>query len=186
MNQEENWKPVVGYEGAYEVSDLGRVRSLARVVMAANRWGSCTPRRVGGRVLRGTDNGRGYLCVQLCGSGYRMPQLVHRLVAEAFVPTCEGKQFVNHKDGVKTNNAAANLEWATRSENMLHAHETGLAENAKMAVVGTSVSVGREVWFESQMEAEITLSGTGRQSSAIHHCLVGKKKSAYGYVWKQA
>jgi hypothetical protein len=186
MTQEENWKPIVGYEGAYEVSDLGRVRSLERVVMAVNRWGSSTPRRVGGRLLRGTDNGRGYLCVQLCDGGQRAPQLVHRLVAEAFVPTYEGRHFVNHKDGVKTNNAAANLEWVTRSENMLHAHETGLAESVKMAVVGTNASVGREVWFKSQLEAEVALSGTGRQSSAIHHCLVGKKKSAYGYVWRRA
>lgn len=182
---DEEWRSVVGYEGAYEVSNLGRVRSVDRFSEASCRWGGTAMRRVTGRVLKPYGNGRGYLLVSLClWPGQRDTHLVHRAVGLAFLEPVPGKEFINHRDGDKSNNAAPNLEWCTRSENMLHAHATGLAETPKMAVVGTCVRTGTERYFESQIQAEIQLSG--KQSSAVHHCLVGKKKSAYGHVWRIA
>ena len=105
----ETWKQVPGYEGLYEVSNLGRVKSLGR------------PRCLrGGRILKQQDNGFGYLLCQLCKAGKRRMASTHRLVAAAFIPNPDDKPQVNHKDGCKHNNRADNLEWCTNSENQLH------------------------------------------------------------------
>ncbi len=84
------------------------------------------PRRLTGRVLRPMTITGGYYMVHLRKDGLTVPCKIHRLVAEAFIgPAPEGLQ-VNHRDGVKTNNRAENLEWVTRSENMQHAYAMGL------------------------------------------------------------
>ena len=112
----ERWLPVIGYEGWYEVSDLGRVKRV-----------SAGQGAIAGRILSSCGDGRGYLFVGLSINGTRRHYRVHRLVAVAFLGTCpEGKE-VNHKDGNKTNNYLENLEYMTRSENMCHAYKTGLA-----------------------------------------------------------
>lgn len=102
----EEWKPVKGYEGRYEVSNLGRVRSLKRAT-------------TNGVVLKQTIK-HGYMHVCLSKENKPSTKRVHRLVAEAFIANPMGKPVVNHIDGDKTNNAASNLEWATNSENELH------------------------------------------------------------------
>ena len=115
------WKPVVGYEGFYEVSDTGQIRTAERTV-------SCGPnrtRRVPSK-LRKFDITSGYYDVVLCKNGKMTTRLVHRLVAEAFIPNPNNKEIVNHKDGDKQNNNVNNLEWVTRAENDLHASQTGL------------------------------------------------------------
>ena len=186
MEHTEIWKPVVGHEGAYEVSDLGRVRSLERIISVPNRWGSLSLRTVKTRVLRNNDNGSGYLQVQLSSGGERQPRLIHRLVAEAFLPPEDGLVFVNHKDGDKANNRLENLEWCSRSGNMVHAYAVGLMGPHCVPVIGRCLRTGKETRYERQIDAEIALSGTGRPSSAIHHCLVGKKQTAYGHEWRLA
>lgn len=103
---QEMWKSVSGYEGLYEVSDLGRVRSLKRAT-------------TGGVVLKQTMK-RGYMHVCLSKENKPSTKSVHRLVAEAFIDNPMGKPVVNHMDGDKTNNAVSNLEWATYPENELH------------------------------------------------------------------
>lgn len=182
----ENWLPILGHEGAYEVSDQGRVRSLDRAMFVRNRWGSFSPRTVRGRVLRHNDNGTGYAQVQLASGGERDPRLVHRLVAEAFLAQVDGAVFVNHKDGDKRNNHVQNLEWCTRSGNMAHAYSAGLMDPHCVPVIGRCLRTGKETYYERQIDAEIALSGTGRPSSAVHHCLVGKKLTAYGHEWRLA
>ena len=158
----EQWKNVEGYEGRYQVSDEGVVQGL-KGTLAAQLQNS------------------GYLIVHLYDKGARRARLVHALVAEAFVPGYFSGAQVNHKNGRKADNTAVNLEWLTRSENMRHAVANGLTSAPRMAVRGVSVADGHVVYFDSQLRAEKTLSG--RASSAVHHCLIGKKKSAYGYVW---
>ena len=184
---EEIWKPVVGYEGCYEVSNLGRVRSLSRTASIRCRWGGITERYVQGRVLRAHTNGKsGYYMIQLSVLGSRHPRLVHRLVAEAFIPGAEGKGFVNHVNGDKSDNRASNLEWCTRGENMLHAHATGLTESPKRPVAMLCPQTGKEIRYERQMDAEIEHGASGKPTGALHKALSSGRMFAYGKYWKYA
>lgn len=106
---EEIWKDVVGYEGFYEVSNLGNVRRKGKTNNLKGRI-----HRDGYRIL--------VLCVNCEGKSFQ----VHRLVATAFIANPKNKEQVNHINGVKNDNRLENLEWATRSENTIHAYNTGL------------------------------------------------------------
>lgn len=108
---EEIWRDIDGYEGFYQVSNLGNVRRLNKT----------KPPRILKQSLC-----RLYLRVDLCRDGKRKSCSVHRLVAETFIPNPDNKPEVNHIDGDKLNNRAENLEWCTSSENQLHAVATGL------------------------------------------------------------
>jgi len=123
---EEIWKEIKGYEGQYEISSHGNVRSLDRVITGYSQGRSCF---IKGRVKKQYDT-NGYLGLSLCKDGFNRSFRTHRVVAEAFIPNPENKPEVNHKDGVKTNNRVENLEWNTHSENIKHAHNTGLKRNA--------------------------------------------------------
>ena len=159
----EIWKPISAFEGRYEVSDLGRVRGPS------------------GRVLKPGKTNSGYLIVHLMRQGKRHARTVHRLVAAVFCEGYEPGLHVNHKDHERLNNTATNLEWVTRSQNMLHSSRAGRANPTRHAVIGVSLVDGHVVHYPSKSAAEIALAG--RNSSAVHHCMVGKKRSAYGYTW---
>ena len=126
--KKEIWKDIKGYEGLYQVSNYGRVRSLDRIIV--DNW--CT-RKFKGKVLNPTEhNGKQpYLYVALSKQGKAKKVFVHQLVAEAFVPNPENKPQVNHKDGNPKNNKASNLEWVTNAENTQHAYNTGLNSKSK-------------------------------------------------------
>jgi hypothetical protein len=160
---QEEWRDVLGFEGRYSVSNHGRVRGR-----------SC--------VLKAQLQNAGYLAVHLHKNGMRSVALVHRLVASAFVGNPFAHDYVNHIDSNKLNNTASNLEWCTNSYNNLHAYANG-REPYRHGVVGVHLATKEVIYFKSQRDAERALSTTGKQSSAVHHCLVGKKKSAYGYIW---
>lgn len=106
---EEIWRPVVGYEGLYEVSSYGRVRSL-------DRYDSRNQFREG-KILKNRDNGNGYLLCGLSKNGIVKNKYIHRLVAEAFIERPDGLYEVNHKDENKKNNIVDNLEWCDRKYN---------------------------------------------------------------------
>lgn len=124
-NLPEDWRAVKGYEGQYEVSGLGRVRSLDRDVPCLSRWGSPRLLKVRGRVVRPWKSTGGYLCVELFSEGTGGKFQVHRLVASAFIGEPHGKH-VNHIDGDKRNNCSPNLEYVTPKENTAHAIANGL------------------------------------------------------------
>lgn len=160
----ENWKAVAGYEGLYEVSDEGNVRSL--------KYGR-------EKIMKPGKNGGGYLQVILCKDGQQKHLLVHRLVAEAFVPNPNNLETVNHKDEVKTNNTASNLEWMTQADNNRYGTRTA---RCSKPVQMFDKSTGKLLaTFPSIMEAERI---TGIANSHICYCCNGKYKSAGGYIWR--
>jgi hypothetical protein len=129
----EEWKPVVGFEGAYEVSSMGRVRSLDRLVR-------CGPdgkgqRHIKGRLLKPRDDGHGYFALDLRAAGQgtkRFPVKVYRLVATAFLGAAPSPDHdANHINGIKTDCRSSNLEWATHAQNMAHAGELGLVRHGE-------------------------------------------------------
>jgi CO dehydrogenase/acetyl-CoA synthase alpha subunit len=125
----EIWKDIPGFEGRYQVSDQGRVKSLPFMQRYLLRNGQEAFRRTGARILAQQLINSGYSLAHLHLDNARTALTVHSLVAQAFLPGPPG-ETVNHKNGVKTDNRASNLEWTTYSENHLHAVATGLRPDA--------------------------------------------------------
>lgn len=181
MNEE--WKPIEGYEGLYEVSNLGRVRSVERMVCGKGKcqrvWKS--------RVLKPRSNTTGYQQVSLTKDGKATIYLLHRLVAIAFIPNPYNLAIVNHKDENPLNNNADNLEWCTQLYNVNYGtgKERGNAKSNhnRRAVLQCNLdgNVLRE--FASLTEAARI---TGFSRSPIHACCCGKyrNKTAGGYKWR--
>jgi hypothetical protein len=112
---EEIWKDIEGYEGLYQVSNLGKVKSLSNNLAKKEK------------ILKNSKNVKGYHKVTLCLFGKRKSITVHRLVAEAFIHNDKNKSQVNHINGVKIDNNVNNLEWSTASENVRHSWKNGLS-----------------------------------------------------------
>lgn len=159
----ELWKPVAGYEGIYEVSSYGRVRSLKRVVNG--KPGQLIPKK--GIILKQSllERGGGYYRVMLSKNNKGKHFLVHRLVAEAFIPNPDGLPVVNHKDICSLNNfvyvnpdnsidpSKSNLEWCTIRYNSIYGDARAkAAEKCRKKIVATSNS-GNTILFNSRKEA---------------------------------
>ena len=159
---EEIWKDIVGYEGLYVVSNLGRVKSI---------------RYKNSRILKPHLNERGYLVVGLSKNGKAKIYKVHRLVMISFVGYLEGKDQVNHIDGNKTNNRLDNLEWCTQSENLRHAYDNGLAKKEKHKVRKIRCKETGDI-YDSGADASRKL---GYDASTILRTCHGVYESLYGY-----
>jgi hypothetical protein len=110
---EEVWKEVIGYEGLYQVSNLGKVKSIKKNIL-----------------LKPVFDKRGYNMVSLYINGKGKTNKIHRIIAIAFIPNPENKPQVNHKDCNKNNNSVENLEWNTNRENIQHAYNNGLKQSS--------------------------------------------------------
>lgn len=165
-DMEEIWKDIEGYEGIYQVSNFGRVKSLGRVIDTKN--GRTT---VKGVIM--SPCGKPYLFVYLNKNHKSKYHAVHRLVAQAFIPNLENKPQVNHIDGNKTNNAVSNLEWVTQSENMLHAYRIGLEKSPK----------GRHNYWSEKKTKAIHLNGIELLFNSVTECSkalgIGKRRIRY-------
>ena len=118
----EIWKDIKGYEGLYQISNLGNVKSLPKKCDLQNGFSRVTVEKI----LKFGTNPNGYRYVNLRKGKVAVNTRVHRLVAEHFISNLCSKKCVNHINGIKTDNKEINLEWATSSENNLHARVTGL------------------------------------------------------------
>ena len=141
-------KPIIGYEGKYEISDDGIVYSLARK--------SRNGKHIGDRILKGGEYPNGYRYVILTDDNRNETRCMnHRLVAEAFIPNPKKLPFVNHIDGDKKNNHVDNLEWCTHLENVRHAIRTGLVK--KICKIERSVEIrlpeGDTVYCDTMRDA---------------------------------
>jgi len=124
----ENWIPIEGYEGLYEVSDLGNVRSLTRIVKTHHNGKQ--PKQ-GCNLIKSKDS-RGYPIVTLCKTGKQKTVRIHRLVALCFIGPPGLSDQVNHINGKKDDNSVANLEWCNASENMKHSFRLGLQKPVRV------------------------------------------------------
>lgn len=133
----EIWADINGYEGLYQVSNLGRIKSLARYQdnHGTKQW-------IEERIKNARSKSSGYLVVDLYKNGVGKTKHVHRLVAENFIENKENKATVNHIDGNKSNNVANNLEWATPSEQNKHYYRNGLKskKSIKKAVKAMNIA----------------------------------------------
>lgn len=123
----EIWKDIPNYEGLYQASNLGKIKSLTRIV---NRRGNTT-RTVFEKILITMSDGKGYRLVNLNKLGVTKMYTIHRLILSTFVKNIENKPQVNHINGIKNDNRLVNLEWVTISENGFHAYKNGLQISAK-------------------------------------------------------
>ena len=119
----EVWKPIEDYEGRYEISNLGNVKSHIK------KYDINSKKVTTGYILKNNDNGKGYKYVTLFGNGFKDRRYIHRLVAQSFLEQNIIGLEVNHKDGKKSNNCVENLEWVTKTENANHAYRTGLRKD---------------------------------------------------------
>lgn len=172
----EIWKDVVGYEGRYQVSNIGRVKSLARVVIRRNN----VPQHRTERIMNPATDGKGYKRISLSKNAKDSTKKVHRLVAEAFIPNPKNLPQVNHKNCIKYDNRVENLEWCDNSHNQKHAFKHGLnyarkGENANRALLTNKqvceikklLSTGK--YYQHEIAKMYNVS-----QSAISHINIGK------------
>ena len=187
----EIWKDVKGYEGLYQVSNHGKVKSVKRKGKNGRYYGGKT------KILTPSKSG-GYLTVGLSKGSFSKTYLVHRLVADVFIPNPLNKKEINHIDGDKHNNNIDNLEWNTRLENMRHAKTHNLLKpkkgkehylfqrygsthhNAKKIVQLDLCDNIIKIWeCGADIEREL-----GIPKSNICKCCKGERKKASGYKWR--
>ena len=178
-NVNEIWKPIVGYDG-YEISNLGRVKSLERNIVKG-RGGLC---KIEERILKSGKDKDGYSQVVLNKEGKRKTHKIHRLVATAFIDNPNNLPQVNHIDEIKTNNCVNNLEWCdckyninygSRNERMIKSESIPILQFSK---IGEFI---RKWESGTQVERELDI-----KNSNISSCIKGRRKTAGGYKWGYA
>ena len=190
---QEIWKDIKNYEGLYQISNLGKIKSLERKVK--NQKGNRTVKEI---ILKCSE-GKSYVQVTLSKKNNYKTKLVHRLVAEAFIPNPNNLSEVNHIDGNKHNNNVNNLEWVSRYDNMQHAKKLGLINTLKgnksywYNKYGIEHSRSKKiVQIEKNNKKVIKIWNSladvkrelGIHQSNICKCCEGKRKTTGGYIWK--
>lgn len=169
--ENEQWKDIEGYEGLYEISNMGRIRNKDK------------------KILKPQDNGKGYFKIVLHNGKTPKRYYIHRLVAEAFVTKQDGANIVNHLDECPSNNRASNLEWTTNRQNLSYGtapqrHKQGIHrywQNNKSKQRKRVLCVETNEVFDSHEEAS---RAKGTFGANISKCLNGKRHTAGGYHWK--
>lgn len=181
----EEWRDVVGYEGLYQVSNLGRVKGVARKV---NRNGHMVS--VPERFLTQNDNTNGYLRVRLSNGNHVKQAFVHRLVAEAFVDNPKGYKFIDHLDSDRHNNKPDNLVWCTQSDNIAAAYSSGRRKYAPMGEDARKRVTKRVskpvVRSDGKIYPSVTSAAKGLCVTVgmVRHVLKGRAKTVKGYSFR--
>lgn len=171
--ENEIWKDILGYEGHYQISNLGRIKSIKNNKI---------------KILKLNKDKKGYILISLSKNGKHKTYKVHRLVAIVFIPNPDNKPEVNHIDAVRSNNNVNNLEWVTSKENTAHQiklgnHYTGGAEIRKRKVIKYDLKTGKEIKeYNSCIEA--AKDNGGNCSANISYVCNGKRKQYKGYGYK--
>lgn len=177
----EVWKDIVGYEGLYQVSNLGRVKSCEKMI-SHFRGGLRKLKEKERKLVFDSD---GYLVVDLYKNGKGKMNKVHRLVALAFIQNTENKKCVNHKNGIKSDNKVENLEWCTDSENQFHAFATGLKKpninNEKSVLMYSNDNGDFIMEFKSIAKASAYLNCKGGD---VTNVLKGRQKSVRNHTFQ--
>jgi hypothetical protein len=175
---QEIWKDIKGYEGLYQISNLGRIKSLDKK--------DSIGRKIKGKLMRNIVRKDGYFGIILSKDGKAKDFLIHRLVAQAFVLNKDNYKEVNHKDECKQNNNATNLEWCNRKYNVNYGNankerrKTLLNRNGKK-IKQYDKNRGLIEYYESLGDAN---RKTGINISHISQCCNKKRKTAGGYIWE--
>ncbi|MBO7079503.1 MAG: HNH endonuclease [Bacilli bacterium] len=180
MNKE-IWKDIKDYEGLYQVSNFGRVKSLEKKVW--NRYEFIVRKE---RILKTKNNSKEYCIVKLYKDNKHYNKKIHRLVAEAFIPNPNDLPQINHIDGNKNNNNANNLEWCTNKENQIHAWNNNLQKKKYSKDHPLSKKVYQydknmnliKIWY-SVSEAEKVL-----HLKNVSTVCYNKRKTAGGFIWR--
>lgn len=183
--KKEVFKDVLGYEGLYQISNYGRVKSLGRKnIFYCGLRKQYLERPVKEKILSFNKSYRGYLQVCLTKNGKYQTFLVHRLVAQTFIPNLENKPQVNHIDGDKENNFVDNLEWVTSSENIRHAFNNGLKKPNNQRKVNQYDLENNFIKTWNSITNFLKENNINIKSSCISNCCKGRISTAYGYKWK--
>ena len=174
MVVDEIWKPIKDYEGLYEVSNKGRVKSLQRYTESYNKSGEIKQNHKE-KILKNNIMKSGYVMITLFKNGKPKSYFIHRLVAQVFVPNPENNNEVNHKDENKSNNNFENLEWCTRKYNNVYSRARKVCQ---YDLEGNFIAE-----YESCYEAS---RQTKAYESNIRNCCKGKSKTTGGFKWKYA
>lgn len=171
MEEKEIWKDIKGFEGLYQISNMGNIKSL----------GNGKSNNSKERILKPGKNSNGYLHVILYKDGIKKDYTVHQLVGNAFLSNPQGYKELNHKDEDKTNNNADNLEWCSRSYNCSYNDKAKKAgKKLRKPVIAIEKRTGLILEFASSIEAE---RETGIAHSSIIKCCKGKMNSAGNFYW---
>lgn len=173
---EEVWKDIKGYEGLYQVSNMGRVRSLDRYV----NHNYVNKKLIKSKIRKFSTDKDGYKGVTLCKDGIQKTYKVHRLVAEAFLQNPNNLPFINHKDEDKTNNRVDNLEWCTHSYNINYG-----TRNKKVSTHFSKPVL--QFTKDGEFIKEYKSVTSAEKQNLINHiscCCLGKLRHAGGYVWR--
>ena len=194
---EEKWKDIEGYEGLYQVSNLGRIKSLERECHFKNRWGQDAVRHIDEMIMKQKVKFNGYLTICLSNGKTRKHILVHRLVAKAFIPNPENKPQIDHINGDKQLNIVTNLRWVTAEENISNplwiekANNVSKETRDKMSLSAHKSHNKAIVQYDLNGElvgifdsAAIACRFYGYNKSSICDVLKGRHKQAYGYRWE--